>query len=527
MEIEDENQKLKILTDNISTIFAKEIEKLIKCIDETKLDFANQNNKLIELVEKLENSLQQYELVFYESDATKKSLKSSIDALTANDKIINYIARIKNPNEIIYELLKIFNKIVNTVSLDNANNANILSGASLRKSLDNLLDRDLDKETLDVCLPFTVNYNDFKSSVAKINANFVIVLDVIKYATEFNLKRNILKNLYDANLNKNAKLNALKEAKGNKEVLIKAAENCLATMQGELTFLLVQKTSEATKIVSTGIIHKYEYMDKYKIALVDKTKVTIKLKSKFRNVDVFVKSIVDVGRKEINIKNLVVKDNVKLSYVRDNKNITVINNPAKRDFRLNLNNIALSGIENASTRSRNINNNLYFPNTNANTNTNKISSNNISNPSKVYYATTERANKSIGSTLIRDVEALESIIRDDKDYEVVPIENAIKPIPKMNNTLRGSISHNANKSITNNIIGKVNEISEEEKSNTDKIGVDRVYFVNEKIAKDDSFIFVPKEESINEKVKSTKAPGDNKRSTTPKVDREVSISLLK
>jgi hypothetical protein len=51
---------MKILLDNISTIFAKEIEKFIKCIDDLKIEQNHLNIKLTTLIDKLENSIQQY-----------------------------------------------------------------------------------------------------------------------------------------------------------------------------------------------------------------------------------------------------------------------------------------------------------------------------------------------------------------------------------------------------------------------------------------------------------------------------------
>jgi hypothetical protein len=56
---------MKILIDNISIIFAKEIEKFIKCIDELKIEQSDFNNKLTSLIDKLENSIQQYGIEVY------------------------------------------------------------------------------------------------------------------------------------------------------------------------------------------------------------------------------------------------------------------------------------------------------------------------------------------------------------------------------------------------------------------------------------------------------------------------------
>lgn len=56
----EDSQKFKIMMDNLPAIFSKEIEKFIKSIEDIKEDMNGLNQKLISLVEKLENSIQQY-----------------------------------------------------------------------------------------------------------------------------------------------------------------------------------------------------------------------------------------------------------------------------------------------------------------------------------------------------------------------------------------------------------------------------------------------------------------------------------
>jgi hypothetical protein len=48
------------MMENLPAIFSKEIEKFIKSIEDIKEDMNVLNQKLISLVEKLENSIQQY-----------------------------------------------------------------------------------------------------------------------------------------------------------------------------------------------------------------------------------------------------------------------------------------------------------------------------------------------------------------------------------------------------------------------------------------------------------------------------------
>ena len=57
---------MKLLLENLPSVFAKEIEKFITCIEELKSEQNLLNNKLISLIDKLENSIQQYGIeVFY------------------------------------------------------------------------------------------------------------------------------------------------------------------------------------------------------------------------------------------------------------------------------------------------------------------------------------------------------------------------------------------------------------------------------------------------------------------------------
>ncbi len=58
--MEEESKKSKIIIENLPAVFSKEIEKFIKNTEEIREDLNMLNHKLIALVEKLENSIQQY-----------------------------------------------------------------------------------------------------------------------------------------------------------------------------------------------------------------------------------------------------------------------------------------------------------------------------------------------------------------------------------------------------------------------------------------------------------------------------------
>jgi hypothetical protein len=240
---------LKILIDNLPAIFIKEIEKLAKCIEDMQRDLGFLNNKLLLLVEKLDNSLQQYELVFHEAELCKEELSTLIKQ-HISDKIILEILRIKNPNETLYEVMKMFFIILNEANNEN-NKTNNFSWIFLQSTfspnknknftqgLTSLLEKEIPKEVIDLSMPFTLNYNEIKNSITKINKNLVYILDFIKLVTDSNIKRNIVKSLYVSNMNKHTKMTSLKDENESKRILGSETEQCLVMMQNDLKILLM------------------------------------------------------------------------------------------------------------------------------------------------------------------------------------------------------------------------------------------------------------------------------------------------
>lgn len=105
---------------------------------------------------------------------------------------------------------------------------------------DLLINKEISKELIDQCMPFNLNYSEIKMSLVKINKHLLIILDFIKSAVDFNIKKNIVKNLFQSNLNRNAKLNSLKEQIEIKGNLIKESSEYKSVMQSELTNLLTK-----------------------------------------------------------------------------------------------------------------------------------------------------------------------------------------------------------------------------------------------------------------------------------------------
>ena len=70
----------------------------------------------MQIIEKTENSFQEYDLLFYEINSIKQTLISQCRKI--NQKVLNNILKIKNPNDSIYFLMKIFFWIMNLLFPD-------------------------------------------------------------------------------------------------------------------------------------------------------------------------------------------------------------------------------------------------------------------------------------------------------------------------------------------------------------------------------------------------------------------------
>ncbi len=191
-------------------------------------------------------------MVFHESESCRTSLTGLIPLIT--EKVLLEIFKIKNPNETLYELMKIFFKLLMETKAaqnnqQNQNNQMALSWmflqsnikkSNIQRELDLLLTKDISKELIDQSMPFYLNYGEIKQSLGKINKNLIFILDFIKCTVDYNIKKNIVRNLYQSNLNRSAKLNGLKEQIHVKEIIVKEASEYKSVMQSELTALLTR-----------------------------------------------------------------------------------------------------------------------------------------------------------------------------------------------------------------------------------------------------------------------------------------------
>jgi hypothetical protein len=180
------------------------------------------------------------ELVNHESENCKNNLSKIIE--TINEKVVGDIFKIKNPNEIIYELMKMFYLILSVDQIKPNVSWSILESKlkskNFKNELDQIINKDLNKEIIDQCMPFKINYQEIKQTLLKINKNLVNILDLIQTSVDFNVKRNIVKSLFQSNLNKHSKLNQIKSQIGNIDNMISLSNEYLSVMQRELSLML-------------------------------------------------------------------------------------------------------------------------------------------------------------------------------------------------------------------------------------------------------------------------------------------------
>lgn len=274
-------------------------------MEEIKEDTIYLTNKLNQTVDKAENSIQHYELLFYEVGSLKKQLITTGKKI--NLKTIHDILIIKNPNDAIFLLMKMFYRIIAGTSL----NANIsweiiqekLTYTLYNKYLISLETnfKPLLKEELDDAMPFSINYEKIIELIRKFGNGMITILDFLKITVEYNIKTNIIKNLYSSNLNKNSKVNSLQNEITTMESIIKEASNCFFKMNEEYKELSQLKDNE-NKIFGIILIKRYKIDERYHI-LIElskrkqmKPKYIIRLKAKYKERDNFINAIIKSRR---------------------------------------------------------------------------------------------------------------------------------------------------------------------------------------------------------------------------------------
>jgi len=123
-----------------------------------------------------------------------------------NEKTISDIIKIKNPNETIFEIMKLFFVITNAIDENDSFNWGTLQTKSLnydniKRSLFEIQTKNPNKDIIDHCMNITFNFNDLKTSMTKISKNLVYILELIKTLVDFSVKKNMKESLQQTNIN--------------------------------------------------------------------------------------------------------------------------------------------------------------------------------------------------------------------------------------------------------------------------------------------------------------------------------------
>ena len=300
-------ENLRILYKNICLLLETDIRKLNEFIKEINNDIQEKNIKKKEIIDKAENSIQEYDSLFYEINSLKQALIPQCEKI--NEKVINNILKIGNPNDSIFLLMKTFYWITIGFDKEKSKNKNEIEWNFLQNNLSyknfllylNFLSNStmsyLTNEDLDESMPFLVNYDKLKNIFNQISEDLVIILDFIKSSLELNVKINIMNSLYENNCNKNTK-------KENIDISINNLNNLL--QKGKMILSQIIKDYKNYKIMEIDdekqikkgylILEKYSLFERYSVERerhktigdISTIKFIIKLNKKYRNKEKFI-----------------------------------------------------------------------------------------------------------------------------------------------------------------------------------------------------------------------------------------------
>ena len=291
-----------MMFDNLVIVFKKEVEKLNNFINEMNEELNSQTLKLNLTVEKAENSFQQYELLYYEIGTLKKNLLEKAKENTKEN--LDKISKIKKPNEAIYLLMNMFIKIISKETDNNLSwdfiqkNLSYENYSSYLLSLSKSVNVEMSKKDLDEAMPFLVNYEKLKLPIKELGEEYLPILNFIKSSVEYNVKLNIIKDLFNSNLNKNKKINSIQVEVNKVNDLLQKCLSLLEEMNNELNELLKLKEKDLNeyKKYKLHILQKYNLSEKYNVILEisrnqNKEKYIIRLKTKFKKREEFIEQL--------------------------------------------------------------------------------------------------------------------------------------------------------------------------------------------------------------------------------------------
>jgi hypothetical protein len=219
------SENLGILYKNLVLLLETDIRKLNQFLREITNDIQEKNIRKKEIIDKAENSLQEYDLLYFEINSLKQALIPQCEKI--NQKVLNNILKISNPNDSIFFLMKTFYWVTKGFEKDKNKEKNDIQWDFLQKNLSyktvllylsfisNSTMSYLTNEDLDEAMPFLVNYDKLKNIFHDISEDLVIVLDFVKSSLELNVKLNIMNSLYENNCNKNTKIENIDKSINN------------------------------------------------------------------------------------------------------------------------------------------------------------------------------------------------------------------------------------------------------------------------------------------------------------------------
>ena len=211
----------------------------------------------------------------------------------------------------------------------------------------------LSKDKLEDAMPFLVNYDKLKELLTKYGNDLLLILNFIKISAEYNIKLNIIQNLYNANINRNTKINTLQNEAKSFNSTMKEMNDCLSIMENDFKNMNDNndKDDKLWMLVKYGLHNRYNVY----IEVNEKKKVVIRLKSKLKNREAFIKEIIismneytDLISKDAN-GYMTIFSKETIAYVNDDNNNN--NNNINNDNNNNCVDKHSSDIENVSSHS--------------------------------------------------------------------------------------------------------------------------------------------------------------------------------
>ena len=300
------SENLGILYKNLVLLLETDIRKLNQFLREITNDIQEKNIRKKEIIDKAENSLQEYDLLYFEINSLKQALIPQCEKI--NQKVLNNILKISNPNDSIFFLMKTFYWVTKGFEKDKNKEKNDIQWDFLQKNLSyktvllylsfisNSTMSYLTNEDLDEAMPFLVNYDKLKNIFHDISEDLVIVLDFVKSSLELNVKLNIMNSLYENNCNKNTKIENIDKSINNLNNLYQNGKMILLQINKDYKNYKELNGSKEEQIKNGYLImEKYALFERYSVEKerpttiedVSAIKFIIKLNKKYRNKEKF------------------------------------------------------------------------------------------------------------------------------------------------------------------------------------------------------------------------------------------------